>query len=268
MPNHTETTLTVTGDKKQLATFVKKHIVETKDGEGRQFDFNTITLCPQSLIQARSPSPLDMGKDKEGRYIALERIKGLDIPDEDKAKRLEDEQAELNRAIENKMKYNSTDWYSFCLKHWGTKWGAYSCHIAQEDKDCFVIHYQTAWSPARPILAKLGTMYPKLTFDNVCVDEGWCYAGQIIVEGENITENFVEESADIAQFMNEHFGREYLHCEKHDCWTEDDDCWECQLEEEAEEERTRRDEKHGLYPDKEDVANQFLTYPLNVIPCV
>lgn len=230
MPNHTETILTVTGDKKQLATFVEKHIVETKDGEGRQFDFNTITPCPDVLFKACSPSPLDMGKDKEGNYKALERIKGLDIPDEDKAKRLKDEQAELNRAIENKREYGSANWYSFCLKHWGTKWGAYGCHITQEDKDCFVLHYQTAWSPATPILVKLGKMYPKLTFDNVFVDEGWNYAGYIIVEGRYLTDKIFDNSDDIARFANERLGHNYIHCEKHDIWSEDNTCWECEEE--------------------------------------
>lgn len=236
MPNHVETTLTVTGDKEQLATFVKKHIVEKTrkglNGTERVFDFHTISPCAKELHDARSPSPLAQGKDKEGNFIALERIKDSDADEPTKAKRLREEEAELSRAISNQMKYGCAEWYSFCLKYWGTKWGAYDCYIVQEDDDCFTISYQTAWSPAIPILIKLGTMYPELTFENICVDEGWGFASQFIVTGDDHIDNCVQTEGEIAMFMNEYFGREYERCEKHDSWAEDGDCWECQKEEE------------------------------------
>lgn len=68
-----------------------------------------------------------------------------------------------------------TDWYSWSIAHWGTKWGAYD--FAVEGEVPLTIKFDTAWSFPTPVFTALAAEFPTLTFDVVCFDEGWNFAG-------------------------------------------------------------------------------------------
>ena len=78
----------------------------------------------------------------------------------------------LKRVLENKEKHGATDWYQWCIKHWGTKWNAYSVVAGKTDDREATIHFETAWSPPLPVLDELSKLYPKADLRLLWCDEG------------------------------------------------------------------------------------------------
>ena len=56
---------------------------------------------------------------------------------------------------EERKKYGSRNWYDWSLEHWGTKWDACEARISEDGK---TVDFDTAWSVAEPVLAKLGEL--------------------------------------------------------------------------------------------------------------
>jgi len=186
MPNNTTTRLTVTGPEKEIQKFIGLccyHVneknyqgEEIKDSDGKPvpmlvFDFDKIIPCPKELERTISPTRTEADYNKA-------------LKNGTQSKELQ----ELRDAIEAsklcQKKYGYSNWYDFKCYNWGTKWGAYDCHEIERSDGKFVLGYSTAWSPAQPIIIKLGEMFPKLHFINRYMDEGWGYYGSHEVCGE------------------------------------------------------------------------------------
>ena len=54
---------------------------------------------------------------------------------------------------------NDDRWYSWRLQNWGTKWDACSVEITRDDEDYLEIRFDTAWSPATPVIEKIRELY-------------------------------------------------------------------------------------------------------------
>lgn len=79
---------------------------------------------------------------------------------------------EDGKAIMKKAERPWFDWYSWHLKHWGTKWDACEAAYCVSPKmECVNLMYRTAWSPATPIIEKLSELYPGLIIELVWSDE-------------------------------------------------------------------------------------------------
>ncbi len=76
------------------------------------------------------------------------------------------------QVIENHEKHGAPTWYEWSVKHWGTKWNAYSITGGRTQSYEAVIHFETAWSPPMPVLDKLAEMFPKAHLRLIWVDEG------------------------------------------------------------------------------------------------
>ena len=92
--------------------------------------------------------------------------------------------------IDAHKKDNTNDeWYHWCVNNWGTKWGAYSVSLYKHLPANSVrlikqmankkappgmvrICFQTAWSPATPIVQKLSEMFPEVSMTYAYIDEG------------------------------------------------------------------------------------------------
>ncbi len=94
------------------------------------------------------------------------------------------------QALDNFVKYGCIDWYDWCVKNWGTKWNACNTMIHGSE-----VWFETAWSPAIPIVKKLAELYPDCNFLLEYADEergvlvGWI---DIDNEKKEITENLYE----------------------------------------------------------------------------
>ena len=54
---------------------------------------------------------------------------------------------------------NDDRWYSWCNEKWGTKWDACHVQITRDDEDYLEICFDTAWSPATPVIEKIRELY-------------------------------------------------------------------------------------------------------------
>ena len=50
-------------------------------------------------------------------------------------------------------------WYNWRLQNWGTKWDACEVEITRDDEDYLEICFDTAWSPAAPVIEKIRELY-------------------------------------------------------------------------------------------------------------
>lgn len=123
-----------------------------RDGES-YFDFETFYPMPEELKGTRAPSNLPA----------------------DESKALVD-------------KYGVDNWYAWCINHWGTKWNTYDNCIHDDNN----ISFQTAWSLPDPIFARMAELYPSMTFNIKCVEDGGFFAGTILIS-EGVVESAVTE---------------------------------------------------------------------------
>lgn len=77
--------------------------------------------------------------------------------------------------------------YDWCIKNWGTKWGFCQTELLEEvdfkdGKGELSYTFDTAWSPALPLIKKMGEMFPLLTFDLKYFECGMGFNGWYRVE--------------------------------------------------------------------------------------
>jgi Ferredoxin-like domain in Api92-like protein len=138
MPNYCENDLTVRGPKEVMEEFLKFA------AGGSPFDFNRFLPYPEEFRRL----------DEIAKAWDREHEGG---PDYDWFGRPKDG-------------FNSGG-YEWRVKHWGTKWPA--CRVKVEgpvtgyaEKAVTVFfHFDTAWSPPKPVIEKAAELYPALQFE-------------------------------------------------------------------------------------------------------
>jgi hypothetical protein len=92
-----------------------------------------------------------------------------------------DAQAKLNQEFADAMMGNQerkySDWYTWSLAHWGTKWDVDLQHVSL-DNNTISISYDTAWSPANHVWEKVTKDFPSLTIKVRFLEEGNCFIGE------------------------------------------------------------------------------------------
>lgn len=71
------------------------------------------------------------------------------------------------KACGNMLNYGATTWYDWCCNNWNTKWNAIDSQLVGSDS----LYFQTAWSPAVPVILKLSEMYPDIAINFKWADE-------------------------------------------------------------------------------------------------
>ena len=168
MPNHVTIEMTVSGDREAIMEFAESHFVANTNPDRNAwedecfFEFSTIIPMPACMHGTTSPTP---------------------------------EADKLNARIRQKM-YGASNWYDWSINNWGTKWGAYDvdANFDRVELDgCAVVRFQTAWSLPEPIFAELADLYPELTFEIRCCEEGGFFAGELTYTGGEVIDNLVGE---------------------------------------------------------------------------
>lgn len=185
MPNWVTTTLTVKGPSESL----KRFKLQAPEGETQALTFNNFVPMPPSLsVDSSSDGDLGyavfFGSDAEYAAIATASwVKALGLADatareglklyldatRPKARMLGEQYAK------NIEQYGHSSWYSWSIEHWGTKWDACDVSLDREDDDELVYSFNTAWSPAEPVLAAMSAQYPELHFDAVFDEKSWAF---------------------------------------------------------------------------------------------
>lgn len=96
-------------------------------------------------------------------------------------------------------KYGFSDWYGWRLHNWNTKWGSYDASFSEEG-----IRFQTAWSTARPVFAKLSELFPDVEIIVEYADEDMGHnCGRLTYKGGDLTselEGDLEEACRIWEY--------------------------------------------------------------------
>lgn len=144
MPNWCYNIMTIRGDKKELKRF--KEFSKTENHtENNLLDTNKFIPYPQKFREM----------DKK----------------------------DCNNSFNVKKKEELVDGmngYDWCCCNWGTKWGICRASIRKETDKMIVYDYDTAWSPAIPVMMKMSELFPKLTFEF-----------DISYEGDNIVDHML-----------------------------------------------------------------------------
>lgn len=78
------------------------------------------------------------------------------------------------------LDFSGSDWYSWNIRNWGTKWDANNDYISYgnpeelKDTDSLGYQFETAWSIPEPAFRAMVEQHPELTFHFSCEEEqGW-----------------------------------------------------------------------------------------------
>lgn len=197
MPNHVTNKVTVRGPNEALRVFV-----DTCFDENSSLDFNKIIPMPEILRDSQAGTHAEFGakllllasetslypiSDADFYPVWIKRWQEQhNIPvtatKDNFAKVVLEKEPEYYKAGMYRLRCLAetgyADWYSWALKHWETKWNAYSCDpvMVEGDEEEITFRFDTAWSPPEPIFYALAEMFPSLTFEVTSFDEGWGFA--------------------------------------------------------------------------------------------
>jgi hypothetical protein len=109
------------------------------------------------------------------------------------------------------------NWYNWNNNNWGTKWDACSPTLVEDSNNKVVYRFDTAWSPADPVVMKASEDYPDLTIRlDYEEEQGW--GGYYVLKAGKVLQ---QESWDIPNSHAEVIKR------GNECWCdgyeEDDD---------------------------------------------
>ena len=167
MPNWCENTVTMYGDENSLQECFDKF-----GGNEETIDFDRIIPTPKELEEIIAVATLS-----EDVQLLKDEKAGKEIPENDK-KRLDSMLEDNISYRQNAEKslfclehYGASSWYDWHVEHWGTKWNAntedfgFPCGWStyHGKPSCHFVFY-TPWVAPLPIIEKLSSMYPKLTF--------------------------------------------------------------------------------------------------------
>lgn len=154
MPNHCTNQLIVSGPAPDVDA-----LVLLMKGEANAFDFNKVIPMPEALKNTAA---------NVGNHSPRQKA--------------------------NLKEHGYTDWYSWAIANWGTKWGAYEVKFDGSvsplellaevggEKTTKQVGYtfDTAWSPPMPILQALVERFPTCTFAHDCIDEGGGFGAHFV----------------------------------------------------------------------------------------
>lgn len=246
MPNWVINSVSFEGKQERINELLEK--IKGDDGV-EVVDFNKIIPMPESLnieCGGRTDDGIELfltAVNKDAPWFKRDWVTKLGVNLEELSEKLNKEKryrayrsclppeeikkiegyVELDKALEvgfkaccNMMEYGATTWYEWSIKNWGTKWGASESYLESPTS----ISFNTAWSAAIPVLAKLAQMYPDVEIDLEFADEDiGSNCGRVKFKGDIYDEEFFEYGEESVRFACELWGEdpeEYLEDEKED----------------------------------------------------
>lgn len=213
MPNWCVNQVDISGDESEIAK-----LIEFVKGDNDGFDFSKIVPIPDSKFYSISDEQnhfqcgckdewtalTDLPKEETIRYVDGKEVKELDYqherqvngkkivrgtPDKSTLRGFVDSEFGGTELCPDHLVPRNTNhpdwWYNWNVENWGTKWGAGEVWHDRTDNDSKVegttsYNFDTAWSPAEPVIAALAEKFPTLTITHRYCEGGMGYAGQVI----------------------------------------------------------------------------------------
>lgn len=88
-----------------------------------------------------------------------------------------DNKEEFNKALQGDTSAKYSDWYTWRLANWGTKWDVDPDHVDIQEHSV-LIAYDTAWSPAEAVWEKVSKDFPHLNIRVKYFEEGNDFIGE------------------------------------------------------------------------------------------
>lgn len=245
MPNHVTHRIIVTGAAEAVARFKETFIVsrteknwQDKEETYVTFDFNVLVPMPVELEGIPSSSLNDTFLLLVGRpdivaaettfgtpktleemlsyaWVAREGITTVDGLEKHLKEQNPDWEKLGQQLVAAYEATGHTNWYSWCIENWGTKWNAYSFEIASDEPERLEFTFDTAWSSPVPIWEALaGREEMKglvLTF--IAFDEGWNFAALGAITNRKLDFQEVKATAALYEHV---YGEPYVPYEEED----------------------------------------------------
>lgn len=202
MPNYVTSRCVVSGPLDEVERFKSIAICaasqQHSDAGGQVFDFNAIIPMPACLQGAEASSIAEIGlalvvyrassdapfadhAELWSKWVR-EDVGMPNGPIGEVAKAYLSKHPEYEekgrKRLQSILETGFADWYSWSVANWGTKWNSFRFEeISGGLVTDFSFKFETAWSFPTPIFNRLSKMFPDLTFNCSCFDEGWNFAG-------------------------------------------------------------------------------------------
>jgi len=231
MPNHVKNILRYSGSIAQvqrMRTFVQnqKTTEDGSPGEEMPFSFQKIIPMPESLnieagsrtddalryylalvqdtLQPDEKAALEHTRTRYG--VRLGQYQPMTIEErrqfEDRITLEEQDKAMKDGAtlLYNLSHYQASTWYDWRIENWGTKWDAYDQSYEESDNSSCNAGagsyiFNTAWAPPVPVIRRLATIFPDITFTWQWADEDYGNnLGEVkITDGHVVYRRMIEE---------------------------------------------------------------------------
>lgn len=194
-----------------IKELISKHFKVNEYGD-KEFDFETIIKMPEELSIERSTTSADgfklylakinpmitnLGKKNDKlslkdfisylfRNYDVRQLSNVDkyVLKQNEVKELKEKYKNNiedviklgEKVYNNRLKYGCDDWYDWRIKYWGTKWNSSNTFISDDYSE---ILFDSAWTPAIPVIKELARLYPSLSIIHEWAEEqtGW-YSGK------------------------------------------------------------------------------------------
>lgn len=177
MPNWCVNQVDIQGDEAEVAKLVA--LVKSEDSV---FSFEKIIPPPDTDAYR--------GKASSSDYICGCKSEYVDDAWQIGGKALVDRKCPEHLAVA--VLDSPDNWYNWNISHWGTKWSA--AEEWNDRTDDSVVEgttsysFDTAWSPAEPVVAALAEQFPTLTMQHRYCEAGMGFAGEIAyVDGKQVS---------------------------------------------------------------------------------
>jgi hypothetical protein len=224
MPNWAVNQLDISGDEKEIV-----QLIELVKGDEDAFDFAKVVPIPDSPFYAANETQSHFQCGCVPVYVELPDLPEVVAYTDNDGKEVMRKQGEWrvgdlpirkitesNGTIEmdsalyfggsevcpihEQLKVSSHPdwWYNWNVANWGTKWNcAEVWHDRDDDKPVegkTSYNFDTAWSPAEPVVAALAKKFPTLTITHRYCEGGMGYAGQVVyLNGEVVSNDIYEQ---------------------------------------------------------------------------
>lgn len=195
MANHVTNKLRFAGKESKV-----KEMLNSVKGIKCDFDIDSFYPVPEELKNTVSPTRIVSNEELKKRVNKRDRGELTDY----ELQCMPMTESRSKQLIKN---YGADNWFDWCSKNWGTKWGAYD---VEKCDDTF--EFLTAWRTPMPAMIVLSKMHPEVELSVRYFDEDFgCNVGEYkILAGKiiylNQPEGFTEESYRLAMDIDDNDG--------------------------------------------------------------
>ena len=162
MPNWCENKLDISGNETDIAKLREKILVKSEVGDNLNFTMELLLPTPKELLEMTSPVMWRGDEnDTDGKLEFEKKVEEL------------------------QQKYGHSDWYSWRVDNWGTKWDCADSEVLDDEKEFISIFYQTAWGPNTEFVTTIAKMFPELAFKLSFEESGNGFCGVYEVTDED-----------------------------------------------------------------------------------